>query len=969
MPFRACCLAFILGALAQAQTNLEWNKPVDGTLQPGQTASYRLDLMAGQYIEIQAEQPEVPLLLTLSDPGAKKLQSVSLTGVATTQLLLQSLEASGLYQLDVSSNRKDAGGKFSLKWTIKRAADEHDRQVSAADARLRALIDADKPKVEDAETLAAEFGRLAVPRRQALALLTAGRLHGADEHFDKAIADLSAALPIWQATGDRGAEARTLLLRAACHKGLRHASDAFDDDQRALTIYRQTNDRANIGSTLVQMTSVCIIGLARFTDAIRYSQEALQIERDLKNPAMEAAALGQLAMAYGAMGRYEDTLEMYQQTLKVFREVKSRGQEAATLVNIGGTLVNLNRSKEAIPYYEQAAAAAKEADEGDIHSTALANLGSCYRTAGDTTKAIAYHQQALEIYRKFKDRQQEGSALTDIAVDYELAHQPQKAIPYFEQSLDIQRETGTRAPETIAALADTYAALNQPRLAIFFGKQAVSLFETIRFQNSDASSDLRNSYVSAYGFAYRNLADMLVSLGRLIEAQQVLTLLKRQEYYDIAGLPDSDQATAIGLTPDEKEWAAKCWDSKDSAAFQQALASIKQHFGGKTPASTSAIDLKEIEAMRTTLAELGHGAAAIYTLVTPERYVAILVTPEGRRSFETKIKAADLNQKILAYRQALQDPQADVRGPAGALYRILIPQALEAGLQKAHAETLMWSLDGSLSYLPLAALYDGSQYLVEKYRSSVFAAAGDAWPKAAAQTSRSSWRVAAFGVSLPHADFPALPAVAEELRGVVKQSAGETGVLDGRRFLDAQFTRDAFLQELKSGYQVVHIASHFQFKPGDSQGSFLLLGDGGKFTLADLKAAGPLFQGVGLLTLSACSTAVGDVQSGQSGQVEAFGILAQKSGAKAVVASLWNVADVSTAMLMHELYRIRQGTAAATEADALRAAQLALLQGSISRTSSQDTRGVNLPGATSPPGKDFRHPYYWAPFILMGDWR
>jgi CHAT domain-containing protein len=107
--------------------------------------------------------------------------------------------------------------------------------------------------------------------------------------------------------------------------------------------------------------------------------------------------------------------------------------------------------------------------------------------------------------------------------------------------------------------------------------------------------------------------------------------------------------------------------------------------------------------------------------------------------------------------------------------------------------------------------------------------------------------------------------------------------------IDDQFTRDAMRETLLKRYPVVHIATHFRFEPGNETQSFLLLGDGAHLNMAELKTSANLFGGVQLLTLSACNTGVGD-----GTEVEGFGTLAQRQGAKAVIASLWPVMDDST---------------------------------------------------------------------------
>jgi CHAT domain-containing protein len=152
----------------------------------------------------------------------------------------------------------------------------------------------------------------------------------------------------------------------------------------------------------------------------------------------------------------------------------------------------------------------------------------------------------------------------------------------------------------------------------------------------------------------------------------------------------------------------------------------------------------------------------------------------------------------------------------------------------------------------------------------------------------------------------------------------------------------------------------------------LQLGDGGHWSLAELKTSANLFGGVQLLTLSACNTGVGD-----GAEVEGFGTLAQRQGAKAVVASLWPVADESTSRLMQEFYRIRESSRDMTKLEALREPQLKLLRGDVKVKSGADRGRGEVLNAAHPeaprfklnPDAPFAHPFYWAPFFLMGNWR
>lgn len=160
-----------------------------------------------------------------------------------------------------------------------------------------------------------------------------------------------------------------------------------------------------------------------------------------------------------------------------------------------------------------------------------------------------------------------------------------------------------------------------------------------------------------------------------------------------------------------------------------------------------------------------------------------------------------------------------------------------------------------------------------------------------------------------------------------------------------------------------------------------LLGDGSRLTLQQLRTKLPRLTGVDLLTLSACETAVGGGLKADGREVEGLGVLAQKRGARAVLASLWKVNDASTGELMARFYRARQAQGI-DKAGALREAQLALLQaapaeagGAAAGTEQRGATRDDLPAASAAaafkqdPRKPYAHPYFWAPFILMGNWR
>ncbi len=276
----------------------------------------------------------------------------------------------------------------------------------------------------------------------------------------------------------------------------------------------------------------------------------------------------------------------------------------------------------------------------------------------------------------------------------------------------------------------------------------------------------------------------------------------------------------------------------------------------------------------------------------------ILVTPDVQKAAEYSISSAELHAKIFKMREAAEDPTRDPRPAAQDLYKILIGP-IERDLVGAKARTLMWSLDGALRYVPLAALHDGRQFVLERYRTVMITPASNSRLK---DEPTARWSMLGLAVSKAHDSFPALPGAVREIQQIIRSGDGASGpgVLDGKAMVDEEFTVATMTIELRRRYPVVHIASHFAFQPGNEAASFLLLGDGGRLSLAELKGFPNLFSGVDLLTLSACNTASG-APGADGREVEGFGVIAQRQGAKAVLATLWPVSDASTPMLMREM--------------------------------------------------------------------
>jgi CHAT domain-containing protein len=316
---------------------------------------------------------------------------------------------------------------------------------------------------------------------------------------------------------------------------------------------------------------------------------------------------------------------------------------------------------------------------------------------------------------------------------------------------------------------------------------------------------------------------------------------------------------------------------------------------------------------------------------------------------------------------------------------VLAPVAGDVAAANVH--TLYFSLDDALRYVPPAALMNPQtgRYVAQDFDTGMVTLAGsaNATPQSASQQAlglgvSASQQALGLGVSASQQGLPALPGVVQELDGIVRQPGETTGLLPGRILIDVAFTRDSLTQALAGhSYTDVDIASHFLLTPTDTA-SYLVLGDGSEISVADLRSDPNRLAGVQLLTLSACDTAE-DLEVHDGHEVEGFGALMQQLGAQSVVASLWPVSDASTPQLIQALYAYRVAHPGVSAQEALRQAQLTMINGgtatqSIEPAPSRGTIRTGAPAASNAPAftpdakAPFAHPYYWAPFVVFGTW-
>ncbi|MEG4996605.1 CHAT domain-containing protein [Microcoleus sp. B4-D4] len=342
------------------------------------------------------------------------------------------------------------------------------------------------------------------------------------------------------------------------------------------------------------------------------------------------------------------------------------------------------------------------------------------------------------------------------------------------------------------------------------------------------------------------------------------------------------------------------------------------------------------DAKPQSIEQIDPAAAVIYPIILSDRLEVILSIPgKPLRRYTTNKSQAELETAFRLAKNTIR-PAAFPRDRLPAVQQVYdwLIRPAEADLTASGIKTLVFVLDGYLRNLPMAVLHDGEKFLLEKYSIALAPGLQLLTPKPLREV---KLRVLAAALSEARQGFSALPGVKREIQQISAQ-------IPATDLLNEDFVSGRLQERIKSlSYPIVHLATHGQFS-SNAADTFIVTWDEKvnvkEFDRLLRSRTGDNQQPIELLVLSACETASGDNRA-------ALGLAgaAIRSGARSTVATLWQVNDESTAIFMTEFYR-QLAASKTSKAEALRNAQLTLLQ-----------------------NQEYKNPYYWAPFILVGNWQ
>jgi CHAT domain-containing protein len=667
---------------------------------------------------------------------------------------------------------------------------------------------------------------------------------------------------------------------------------------------------------------------------------------------------------------------------------------------------SLGDYQQAIDFQQQSLAIARDLGNRQGEADSLGNLGNAYQSLGDYQQAIDFHKQSLAIARNLGDRQGEAISLNNLGVVYESIGDYQQATDFYQQSLAIARDLGNRQGEAISLnnLGDAWAAQNQPELAIIFYKDAVNIYETIRTDITNLSQSLQKSYTTSVEGTYRSLTNLLLSQGRILEAQQVLELLKVEELreftratytteglqYDPIEQPVIDAHGSLiqlgaNISACHPDCEQSLYDQQIALEgdFDQTVKTFEETIRTNRAEDDVFYDPNNFASDALDIVNAQDGTVLIYPVVL-EDTLWLLWTATGGvvGSIEVpETNQAEISRAVVRFRELLTQKNTqsleELKQVGQQLHSWLI-EPLSEELEKNNIQHLVFAQDRATRYLPMAALYDGEQFLIENYTvSTVLSAALTDTTDRLGEVSTAS--TLGLGLDQSVSGFSSLPNVREELEAIVKEGENDTsGIYPGSIFMNEAFTFNTLSEQIRR-YRILHIATHAEFIPNIRDASYILSGTGEKLTIDQIGALDALFDHLHLVVLSACQTALGGESLDGTEIAGISSYFLGKNKAEAVLATLWRVDDTGTSLLMQRFYEIL-ATGQVTKAEALRQAQLSLLYGEAtlddrltnlasegSEGSESSERGLALSELPEVTEATLDHPYYWAPFVLIGN--
>lgn len=727
--------------------------------------------------------------------------------------------------------------------------------------------------------------------------------------------------------------AQTLDIQGRLQLETGQAEQALSTWQKMEEIYTKIGDKNSIARAHInQSQALRNQGFnRRALEMLAQTNQTLQSQPDSLG---KVAVLLSLGNTLQRIGKLEESDRVFKKTLEISQQLKSAIYTAAILLNLGNNARVQQKIPEAISFYQQTYTTSpsllikvqaqinqysllvqtQKLNEAQSliptiqtqleqlppsRSSIYARINFAHSLSHGHTPTLSSSLLATAIQqsRSIGDTRTEAYALGKLGSLYEKTQQWQQARELTEKALILAKETNTAEIAYLWQwqLGRILKSEGDIKGAIIAYDAAVDSLEQLRTDLVAVNQDIQFNFRDNVEPVYRESVALLLSTQQTSEK----TLEKARARIEALQLAEIDNFFREACLQGQRVLLDKVVDEANSTA------------------------------------------AIIYPIILPEQLQIIVKIPQQPlRHYTIKKSQVEVEGILQQIREYITEPDRteDVQALSQEVYSWLI-KPNESDLEKNKINTLVFVLDGALRNVPMAALYNGQKYLIEKYAVALSLGLQLFQPKPLAKT---KLNVLAGGLIQPPLNykkqFPPLPEIQSEFNLISQAGVSNTQLLNqnfNSKNLEARVNA--------SGYNVLHLATHGQFS-SRAENTFILAADGPinvtQFDSLLRRRDETRPEALEMLVLSACQTAAGDNRAtlGLAGA-------SLKAGARSTLASLWHVNDKSTSILIGEFYRELAKTKV-TKAEALRKAQITLLN--------------KYP--------NYIRPAFWAPYILVGNW-
>jgi len=1017
---------------AQELTVLGAGTTLSARLSGGERASYLLPLAADQFAFVVVDQQGIDVELRLvAEDGSLALRADSPNGRAGIERVAFVAPAAGRYRLDVVATSRSGTGGFTLSVDALRPATDRDRDHAAAErAFMDARTAAASTAAADRRRAIAEYERadrlftpLDRPYEDGLTLLGLATVHMTLGQPRLALDPAARALAQFERAGAAAMVNTALTIIGGAHDILGDMTAAMQAYQRALSALGPDLTGATAGALLNNIGKL-YADMADWERALDYFRRALPILREASDVRREGIAVHNIGNAYLSLGDFDRALENFDAALALRRRAGDKAGEADTLSLMGSARRMLGATDRAIDLYNQALVLRRAVGDPRTEATTLDNLGDALVATGRLDEGLRALEQARALHAVSGDRREQAKNLQNLGRAF--TRDPGRSLEYSRRAAEMFRSIDDRngLAGALAASARAERDLGDLDAARADAERALTAIEDVR--GRVLSQDARALYLARQHDAYvldidilmrlhersptgghdaqafetsersraRSLAELLAESATPIRRGVDAALLDQERRLSAEINAKADRIMRAAAPPAELETLTREVHRLETE-YEEVRASIRRaspaYAALTQPAPASLHDTqRDLLDDETVLVEYSVAPSVSYAWVIDrtsmttarlpgadelERLVRDVHAQVGARAPRANESAGEREQRVAAADRALASAAerlgAAIVGPFAARLAgrrvVFVPDGplqyipfamLAIGPSSGARDLHPLIADSEIVTLPSASALRVQRQAAARPRpprgiaviaDPVFdrhddrVAAGSTPPSARPVVAEDDSRLLAHVA--PARVIPRLPFTRQEASAILAVSGKSA---DDLQALDFDATKDLVVSGRLRDYRIVHFATHGYFDATEPALSSIVLSlvdrDGGaRDGFLKLHELYDLDLPADLVVLSACETGLGrDVKGeGLVGLTRGF----MYAGAARVVVSLWSVSDRGTAELMTALYREilskHQRPAAA-----LRAAQLALL--------------------ASPA---FHSPYYWAPFILQGEWR